>query len=183
MTSPTIVQGTCRFEANDRTKYSKVVAYWQDRDRAERVEIETDADAEGDSVFRLPEPYADAAEADRAAQAKDLQRGKGSASVTIIGDTSVVAGAPLIFSGIRPGLDGVPYIIETVEHEYGKGSGFRTKIDARLYDGKSTGGGSGGNSDGSGSAGGSVAPDAPAGTPATPPQFKAPRTSGQTDAN
>ena len=28
-----IIQGSCSFEANDRTKYSKVVAYYQDRTR------------------------------------------------------------------------------------------------------------------------------------------------------
>lgn len=183
VTPDRIIQGTCRFEANDRTKYKKVVAYYQDRDKAERVEVEADADAEGDSVFRITEPFADAGEADKAAQskAKDLERGKGSAGVTVVGDTSIIAGAPLLFRGVRPGLDGVPYIIDTVTHEYSK-SGFTTKIDAKLYDGKSAkkGGGAGGSGGaaGGGAVEGKVAPDAPAGTPATPPQFSSPRSMG-----
>lgn len=180
VTPARIIQGSCQFEANDRTKYKKVVAYYQDRDKAERVEVEADADAEGDSVFRITEPYMDAAEADKAAQskAKDLERGKGSASVTVVGDTSIIAGAPLIFQGVRPGLDGVPYVIDTVTHEYSKG-GFTTKIDAKLYDGKSAGGGKSGSAGaGDASQPGKVAPDAPAGTPATPPQFASPRSMG-----
>lgn len=180
VTPQRILQGTCQFEANDRTKYKKVVAYYQDRNKAERVEIEADADGEGDSVFRMTEPFADAAEADKAAQskAKDLERGKGSASVTVVGDTSVIAGAPLIFQGVRPGVDGVPYIIDTVTHEFSK-SGFTTKIDAKLYDGKSAGKGKG-KSAGAGDTAqpGKVAADAPAGTPATPPQFSSPRSMG-----
>jgi phage protein D len=168
-----IIQGTCRFEAKDRTKYKKVVAYYQDREKAERVEAE--ADAEGDSVFRMTEPFADAAEADKAAQAKakDLERGKGSASVTVVGDTSIIAGAPLLFQGVRPGLDGVPYIIDSVEHSYSKDGGFTTKISAKLYDGKSAGkGGGGGSGEGADAGtGGERAKDAPAGTPATPKEW------------
>ena len=183
VTPSIIIQSTCHFEANDRTRYSKVVAYYQDRDRAERVEIEADADADGDSVFRVTEPFADAAEADKAAQAKakDLERGKGSAGVTVVGDTSIIAGAPLLFDRVRPGLDGVPYVIDTVEHSYSKSSGFLTKIDAKLYDGKSAStprGPGGGATEGTEPEAGTVAPDAPAGTPATPPQFSSPRSRG-----
>jgi phage protein D len=179
VTPDRIIRDTCQFEANDRTKYKKVVAYYQDRDKAERVEVEVDADAEGDSVFRITEPFADAAEADKAAQAKakDLERGKGSASVTVVGDTSIIAGAPLLFQGVRPGLDGVPYIIDSVEHSFvGKGT-FTTKISAKLYDGKSAGKGGGSGSDGDG-ADATKAPDAPAGTPATPALFRSPRSMG-----
>lgn len=139
--------------------------------------------------FRLTEPYADEKEAKKAAKAKakDLKRGQGGASVTIPGDTSVIAGAPLLFQGVRPGLDGVPYVIDTVTHEYSK-SGFTTKIDAKLYDGKSASkskskDGAAGTT-GAGTADkGKVAADAPDGTPATPPAFNVPRSSGQTDYN
>jgi len=190
VTPDIIIQGTCSFEANDRTKYSKVVAYHQDRDKAERVEVEADASADGDSVYRLPEPFADVAEADKAAQAKakQLKRGEGSASVTVVGDTSIVAGAPLLFVNVRPGLDGVPYVIDTVTHDYSKSAGFLTKISAKLYDGKSSGGGDGdGETDADTSAPGEtpdkVAPNAPAGTPATPSAWSGIRRSGLTDGN
>lgn len=189
VTPPIIIQGSCTFEANDRTRFKKVVAYHQDKDKAERVEIEADADADGDSVYRLPEPYADVAEADKAAQAKakQLKRGEGAASVTVVGDTSIVAGAPLLFQGVRPGLDGVPYLIDTVTHEVSKRGGFTTKISAKLYDGKSgkpagKGGQGGAEGDASSSAG-TVAPDSPAGTPATPAGWADYKRNGSTDAN
>lgn len=181
ITPSMVLQGSCSFEANDRTKYKKVVAYYQDRNQAERVEIGVDADADGDSVLRLPEPYASPDEADKAAQskAKALKRGEGAASVTVIGNTGICAGAPLLFHGIRPGFDGVPYVIDTATHSYSKTAGYQTKISAKLYDGKSAGDGKGkkqndktnGQASQSGQSSKSenkVAPDAPAGTPATP---------------
>jgi phage protein D len=192
VTPPIIIQGSCTFEANDRTKYGKVVAYHQDRDKAERVEVEVEIETDSDSVYRLSEPFADIAEADKAAQAKadQLKRGEGSASVTVIGDTSIIAGAPLVFQGVRPGLDGVPYIIDTVTHEYSKSSGFLTKIDAKLYDGKSSKGSGGGSDGAAGNQQGgqtvqqsTVAPDSPSGTPGTPAHWMQGRVSGITDEN
>jgi hypothetical protein len=109
----------------------------------------------------------------------------------VSGDTAIVAGAPLLFSGVRPGLDGVPYLIDTATHDYSKSAGFLTKISGKLYDGKSGGGsgsghGSGDGADASGGsrAGGTVAPNSSAGTPATPSRWSIePRTSGITGAN
>lgn len=53
-----IVRGTCKFEANDRTKHKMVVAYYQDLSIAERVEVEAEGDGEGngegDSATVLP---------------------------------------------------------------------------------------------------------------------------------
>ena len=187
VTPPRIIQGTCNFEANDRTKYQKVVAYYEDKDKAKRIEVEADSDADGDSVYRIAEPYADAAEADKAAQskAKDLKRGEGAASVTVIGDTAIVAGAPLLFEGVRPGLDGVPYIIDTATHTYNKKDGYRTAISAKLYDGKSGGSKKGGadGETGTPATGDKVADNAPDGTPATPTEWTNTRRYGRTDEN
>ncbi len=190
VTPEKIVEGSCSFEANDRTKYSKVVAYYQDSDTAKRVEIEADGDEDGDSVFRIPEPFSSVEEADKAAQAraKDLKRGEGAASVTVIGDTAITAGAPLLFENVRPGLDGAPYIIDTATHTFSKGQGYTTQISAKLYDGKSGGGGTGGGGDadggsGSGSGGSTPAANAPPGTPATPNLWNQTRRYGLTDAN
>ncbi|MBX8803348.1 phage late control D family protein [Ochrobactrum sp. MR28] len=176
-----VIQGSCSFEANDRTKYKKVVAYYQDRDKAERVELGVDADADGDSVLRLPEPYSSPDEADKAAEAKAkaLKRGEGAASVTVIGSTAICAGLPLLFQSIRPGFDGVPYVIDTATHTYTKTNGYQTQISAKLYDGQSAGDGKGkkkktvttgqaSQSEETAKSDNKVAPDAPAGTPATP---------------
>ncbi|PZP65761.1 MAG: late control protein D [Delftia acidovorans] len=195
VTPSTILQGTCNFETNDRTKYSKVVAYYQDKDQAKRVEIEATGDADGESVFRIPDPFASVEEADKAAQAKakSLKRGEGTASVTVIGDTSICAGAPLIFQGVRAGLDGVPYIIETATHTFSKDQGYRTQISAKLYDGKSASDGSkkgagetGASEGGSATTAGenaTPAANAPSGTPATPNPWLTGRRYGRIDEN
>lgn len=187
VTPDIVVLGSCSFEANDRTKYKKVVAYYQDKDKAKRVEIEADGDEEGDSVFRIPEPFASPDEADKAAQSKaaDLKRGEGAASVTIVGDTGVSAGAALLFQNIRPGLDGVPYVIDTATHTYSKTAGYQTAISAKLYDGKSGSSGKSGSGDGADGSkdSGKVAPNAPAGTPATPSDWSQYQRNGHTDSN
>lgn len=186
-----IIQGSGSFEANDRTKYSKVVAYHQDKGKAERVAVEAEGNSDGDAEYRIPEPFSSVEEADKAAQskAKDLKRGEGSASVTVVGDPGITAGAPLLFSGVRPGLDGVPYIIDTATHTYSKGDGYKTQISAKLYDGSSAGGsdskdGADGNStNADGSTTDSVAADSPANTPATPSHWSGSNRLGSTDAN
>lgn len=190
VTPDKVVQGTCTFEANDRTKYNKVVAYYQDKDKAQRVEIEAEGDEEGDSVYRIPDPFSSVEEADEAAQskAKALKRGEGSASVTVTGDTAIAAGAPLLFQGVRPGLDGVPYVIDTVRHSYTKKEGYRSAISAKLYDGKSSsekkaGGVEGGEAANENAPPDAVAKDAPTGTPATPNLWNQQRRYGSTDAN
>jgi uncharacterized protein len=139
ITPSLVIDGTLDFEFNDRQAYGKVVSYYQDKKQAKRIEVEAAGEASNDSVYRIPEPFADAAEADKAAQAKakQLKRGEGSFSVDVLGDTSLQAGAPLICQGIRPGLDGVTWLIESVTHAYSKRSGFRSKISAKISDGKS----------------------------------------------
>lgn len=192
VTPSMIVQGSCSFEANDRTKYSKVVAYHQDKDKAERVEISAEGNPDGEAEYRIPEPFSSVEEADKAAQAKakDLKRGEGSASVTVIGDPGITAGAPLLFSGVRPGLDGVPYIIDTATHTYSKGDGYKTQISAKLYDGSSgssssssTSSDGGDDSSNSTTSDDKVAADAPAGTPKTPSIWAGSNRLGSTDAN
>ncbi|MBA8798253.1 hypothetical protein FHW77_001959 [Agrobacterium sp. RC10-4-1] len=192
LTPEKIKVGSLKVEINDRTKYSKVVAYYQDSDKAERVEIDADADADGDSVYRLPEPYASPAEADKAAQAKakELRRGEGSVSVTVIGDAGIDAGLPLLFADVRPGVDGVPYIIKTAKTAYTKTGGLEVAVSGRLYDGKSATEKSAGTESGGSSATpdaskttGKVAPNSAPGTPATPSAFLTPRRFGRTDEN
>jgi len=189
VTPPMIVQGTCTFEANDRTKYSKVVAFHQDKDKAERVSVEAEGNKDGDAEYRIPEPFSSVEEADKAAQskAKELKRGEGSASVTVIGDPGITSGVPLLFSGVRPGLDGVPYIIDTATHTYSKGEGYRTAISAKLYDGSSASGdkkdGASSEDNGDSRSDDKVAKDAPANTPATPSDWSNYNRLGSTDAN
>lgn len=139
VTPERVIQGSLDFEFSDRNAYGKVTAYYQDRNKAKRIEVDAAGGGSGDSVYRLPEPYADAAEADKAAQAKakQLKRGEGSFSVEMEGDTGISAGVPLVCKNVRPGLDGVPWLVESVTHSFSKSQGFRSKIEAKLWDGQS----------------------------------------------
>jgi phage protein D len=190
LTPAVIKTGTLKVDINDRTKYSKVVSYYQDADKAQRVEIEADADADGDSVYRIPDAFSSPAEADKAARAKakELARGEGAVSVTALGDPAIEAGLPLLFADVRPGLDGVPYIIKTARSKYTKTTGFEVDVSGRLYDGKSAtedesgGRREGAEPSGAADAAGKVAPSSVPGTPATPSAFLMPRF-GRTDEN
>jgi phage protein D len=191
LTPSVIKTDTLKVDINDRTKYSKVVSYHQDADKAQRVEIEVDADADGDSVYRIPEAFSSPAEADKAARskAKELARGEGAVSFPALGDAEIEAGLPLLFADVRPGLDGVPYIIKTARSKYTKTSRFEVDVSGRFYDGKSApegkagGKNESGGSSGSSDAGGKVAPISAPGTPATPSAFLTPRHFGRTDEN
>ncbi|AGB71805.1 phage late control gene D protein [Rhizobium tropici CIAT 899] len=190
LTPAVIKTGTLKVDINDRTKYSKVVSYYQDADKAQRVEIEADADADGDSVYRIPDAFSSPAEADKAARAKakELARGEGSVSVTVLGDAAIEAGLPLLFADVRPGLDGVPYIIKTARSKYTKTTGFEVDVSGRLYDGKSAtedegaGRREGAEPPEAADAAGKVAPSSAPGTPATPSVFLTPRF-GRIDEN
>ncbi len=190
LTPAVIKTGTLKVDINDRTKYSKVVSYYQDADKAQRVEIEADADADGDSVYRIPDAFSSPAEADKAARAKakELARGEGSVSVTVLGDAAIEAGLPLLFADVRPGLDGVPYIIKTARSKYTKTTGFEVDVSGRLYDGKSATEADSGKRRGGAElpeatdAAGKVAPSSAPGTPATPSVFLTPRF-GRIDEN
>lgn len=133
LTPADIVAGSCSFEEADRGKHKKVVAYSHDRDKARRLEVEVGGEADGDGVYRIPEVFADPAEADRAAtaKAKALKTGGRRVSVEIPGDTSVRSGRPMIFAGVRPGLDVQRFVIETATHTFSKRNGYRTKIDGK----------------------------------------------------
>ncbi|WP_332304902.1 hypothetical protein [Rhizobium sp. GR12] len=105
-------------------------------------------------------PFSSPDEADKAAQAKakSLKLGEGSTLVTVVVDTSICAGAPLLYADIRSGLDGVPYIIDTATHKYVTKGTLTTDIA------------------------GKVALNSAPGTPATPAHFLTPRL-GRTDEN
>lgn len=128
-----IVEGTCRVNFAHRQKFKKVKARHQDRKEAELVEVEEDSDEEGTADYTLPEPYADEGEAKKAAKAKakDLKSETIRTSVTLFGDPAIRAGAPFAYSGVRPGVDDIAFIIETATHTISK-AGYTTQVEAKL---------------------------------------------------
>lgn len=128
-----IVKGTCKVHFSAREKVKEVAAEWQDRDEAKRKTVKVPSDPEAEETYTLRQPYGDEAEAKRAAEAKakELQTSADTTSVTIEGNTAARGGAPMSYAGVRPGVDGVPFIIETATHTFSK-SGYTTAIDAKV---------------------------------------------------
>lgn len=140
-TPANILAGTCRITFAHRNRFKKVKGRVQDRNRAKLIEIEVESDEEGTADYTLPEPFADEAEARRAASAKGsaLKSETIRTSVTLYGDPSIRAGAPFRYSGVRPGVDEISFIIETATHRLSK-AGYLTEVEAKL---KPNGSGSG----------------------------------------
>jgi phage protein D len=123
-----------------------------DHNKARQVEIEAESDDEGTADYTIPEPFADEDEAKNAATAKadHLKSETIRTSVTVFGDPAIRAGAPFTYSGVRPGIDGIEFIIESATHRIDK-SGYTTQIEAKLKPEQKKGKGSG-DSDGDGTA-------------------------------
>lgn len=134
-----IVADTCTTTFAHRNSFSKVKAHAVNRKTATRDEVEEDSDSDGEADFTLAEPFANKDEARKAAgsKAKDLKAETIRTSVTLFGDPSIRAGAPLIYAGVRPELDGIQFIIETATHTISK-AGYTTQVEAKLGGGDSS---------------------------------------------
>ncbi len=111
----------------DRGKYAAVLTHWHDPIKAERVPVKV---GQGEPVYTLRHTYPDNDQAIRAAQAKleALQRGTGTLSLTLIGNSDLMAEAKLELKGIRDRVDG-EWLIQSVEHQFDN-QGFVTRIEA-----------------------------------------------------
>lgn len=128
-----IVEGTCRTNFAHRHKFKKVKGRVQDRKQAKVVEVEEDSDEEGTAEFTMPEPFADEAEAKKAAKAKakSLKSETIRTTVTLFGDPTIRAGAPFQYHGVRPEIDDIQFIIESATHRLSK-AGYVTEVEAKL---------------------------------------------------
>jgi len=137
-----IVQGTCKVSISDRGSYGKVVGYYQDKEGVERKEVEVESEvSDSPAIYRLREAFSSEEEAQKAAKAKSnqLSRGGLSTSVTAVGDASIRAGGVFTYSGVRPGVDGIPFVIETADHSFSKSDGYKTAISGKVQSGKGEG--------------------------------------------
>jgi len=128
-----IVEGTCRVTFSHRKKVRKVKAKTRNRAEARTDGVDADSDAEGTADFTLKENFATEAEAKNAAKAKaeSLKSETIKTSVTVFGDPTIRAGAPFTYSGVRPEIDGIEFIIESATHRLSK-AGYLTEIEAKL---------------------------------------------------
>lgn len=134
ITPDKLLEGSCSVKFKDRSKYKKVKASYQDKEKAKRETVEVDADSKGEPTFKLRHTYRDKDEAEKAAQAKakELQRSADTTSVTLEGNPLIRAGMPFVYKGVRPGVDGVEFIIETATHSFSKGAGYQTQVSGKV---------------------------------------------------
>ncbi len=117
-----------RMVQSKRETAGMVVAYWQAVKSAKRKEVKVGT---GEPVRRL-KTYYPTEEMALAAARSDLQRrarGKQTLALTVIGDPSIAAEAPLAVAGFRPGVDG-EWLITRVMHRIDPASGYSCDIEA-----------------------------------------------------
>lgn len=129
-----IVEGSCRVSENDVDRFGKVKAFYQDRGSAKRQEVTVDGDVEADGEHVIREPFGSKAEAQAAAEAyaREMLRGLIKTSCAIVGRPGLMAGQPVTYLGVRPGVDGREFITEMVKHSYTKSGGLRTAFEGKL---------------------------------------------------
>lgn len=105
-----------------------VIAYWHSKKQAKKNEVKV---GDGEPVRRLRHAYSDEATAKAAAQAEldARKRGEQKLSLTLPGDPSYSAEAPLITMGFRPDVDG-DWLSCSVTHTIDKQTGYSSQIEA-----------------------------------------------------
>lgn len=116
-----------------RPRYRKARTRWYDPKTAEwKVEEVEIADEGAQAEFTSRYPGADAGEAGKSSGSRktDSERGKGGGSISIDGNGNAQPEGTVTLVGARPGIDGV-YRIDSVTHEYSRGSGWTTRLDVK----------------------------------------------------
>jgi phage protein D len=131
---PSIIEGSCQVSEADVDRFATVKAYWQDRKGAKRQEVIVDADQEASGEHVLRDPYSSKEEATAAAKAaaREMMRGLIATGCSIVGRPALMAGQPVIYSGVRPLVDGREFILDRVTHTFTKSGGLRTAFTGKL---------------------------------------------------
>lgn len=113
----------------DRYRFSARAATWYDTRRAQLVieRIKAGDDVGPEELLQIVSP--DAAAAGWAAETGeiDASRERGSGSLTIDGEPRATVEAPVVLSGVRPGIDGT-YTIASVTDTLNRSSGYTTTL-------------------------------------------------------
>lgn len=121
-----------------RPRYKKAKTRWYDRKtgtwKSEEVEIE-DEGAKAQFTSRYPASDADEAKQNSDSRKADSERGKGSGSITIDGNSDAQPEGSINLSGARDGIDGT-YTIDTVNQSFSRSSGWTTRLDLKEPKGK-----------------------------------------------
>lgn len=129
-----LLQGSFRMSETDVDRFKTVKAYWQDKAGAKRQEVVVDADPKATGEHVLKDPYSSKAEAQKAAKAavREMLRGLVRMNCAVEARPSLMAGQPVVFAGVRAGVDGKEFILESVQHSFSKGAGLRSAIAGKL---------------------------------------------------
>lgn len=129
-----ILQGTCSVSFGQRERHKDVRAEYYDFNTAKRERVGEESDPRAKPRYTLRHPYMNKDEARRAARsrAKYLRQAGIRTTVSIEGNPGAKAGRPMVYENVRPGVDGIPFLIEDAEHSFSKSQGYRTEIKAKL---------------------------------------------------
>ncbi|HWW46531.1 MAG TPA: late control protein [Xanthobacteraceae bacterium] len=118
-----------------RPQFKRYSVRWFDRREGKwkQEKVEAKPDVAPQSTDRYSEADPDTSEQRAESSKKGGERERGGGTVTIDGDPTAKAEAPVIVSGLRPGIDGV-YRADVVEHRYTRGGGYLTTIDIKQPD-------------------------------------------------
>lgn len=127
-----IIQDTCSTTFAQRPQHGEVEAGWHDQKSGEKKWEKAPGVQGGKAKYRVRGNHADKDTAKAAAESRgqDLRRAAIQTSVTIEGNVAARGGAMMTYAGVHPGIDGVPFIIDTATHTFTKG-GYRTQISAK----------------------------------------------------
>ncbi len=125
----TVAPGSCRVSFSQRARFLEVVAVWQDRAGGKRREVTVPCDPQGEGTHTMDQPFGSEATAREGAKAKALELRRKAITFTaeIIGNPAARGGAPVIFQGMRPEIDGRKFIINSANHRFSK-DGYKTAV-------------------------------------------------------
>lgn len=117
-----------------RGSYEGVRAYYHDKGKAKRTGVVAGKHAADARILSMSHTYANASEAQAAAEAKLSALDKGESKLSIrglIGNPAISAEQEITVEGFRNGVDG-KWVITKVEHKVGGNSAFITDIECEL---------------------------------------------------
>lgn len=134
VTPDTLQPGSCRVTMSDRPRYKEVRTHYMDRATGMKKTVTEPCKAGGNVLFEHGFPCADEAEARRVASSRagELDRRCKTFSASVLGDPTIKSGMPLVFEGVRSGVDGEQFVIDTATHRFSKSGGYITDISGQV---------------------------------------------------
>lgn len=129
-----LIPGTCEVSFHKRGAHKKIAGEHYDRDEAKRKRHTVDGEDDTEAEYTRRHAYAsdDEAKAAAGSKSKQLKREGTTTSCGLEGHPSAKAGRPMTYAGVRPGVDGLLFVIEEARHSFSKGQAYRTDVKGKL---------------------------------------------------